>query len=321
MILAVLCGILFFCLCCIGIEYSRHDRIIVRQRMRMYVAGETQRSAVEARQRQVPLLVRCRRFVRRFAGQIQRIRHSRQIELLMQRAGLPLLGAEFIVLMALLSLAGGILGMPAGHGLWGPAVGCVSGVLLCVVYLKLRIHRRQRAFSNQLGDTLVMVANAMRAGFSFVQSMDMVSREMAAPMGDEFAKVMAEIRLGATIEAALENMALRIGSNDFQLMVAAVLIQRQVGGNLAQILDTIGGTVQNRIRMKREVRTLTAQGRSAGYILAALPFAMAGILSLLQPGYLQPLLENELGRMAVAGALALEVIGFLVIQRIVDIDV
>ena len=211
--------------------------------------------------------------------------------------------------------------MPAGHGLWGPAVGCVSGVLLCVVYLKLRIRRRQRAFSNQLGDTLVMVANAMRAGFSFVQSMDMVSREMAAPMGDEFAKVMAEIRLGATIEAALENMALRIGSNDFQLVVAAVLIQRQVGGNLAQILDTIGGTVQNRIRMKREVRTLTAQGRSAGYILAALPFAMAGILSLLQPGYLQPLLENELGRMAVAGALALEVIGFLVIQRIVDIDV
>ena len=321
MILAVLCGILFFCLCCIGIEYSRHDRIIVRQRMRMYVAGETQRSAVEARQRQVPLLVRCRRFVRRFAGQIQRIRHSRQIELLMQQAGLPLLGAEFIVLMALLSLAGGILGMTAGHGLWGPAGGCVSGVLLCVVYLKLRIRRRQRAFSNQLGDTLVMVANAMRAGFSFVQSMDMVSREMAAPMGDEFAKVMAEIRLGATIEAALENMALRIGSNDFQLVVAAVLIQRQVGGNLAQILDTIGGTVQNRIRMKREVRTLTAQGRSAGYILAALPFAMAGILSLLQPGYLQPLLENELGRMAVAGALALEVIGFLVIQRIVDIDV
>ena len=211
--------------------------------------------------------------------------------------------------------------MTAGHGLWGPAGGCVSGVLLCVVYLKLRIRRRQRAFSNQLGDTLVMVANAMRAGFSFVQSMDMVSREMAAPMGDEFAKVMAEIRLGATIEAALENMALRIGSNDFQLVVAAVLIQRQVGGNLAQILDTIGGTVQNRIRMKREVRTLTAQGRSAGYILAALPFAMAGILSLLQPGYLQPLLENELGRMAVAGALALEVIGFLVIQRIVDIDV
>ncbi len=321
MILAVICGILFFCLCCIGIEYSRHDRIIVRQRMRIYVAGETPRSAAEARQRQIPLLVRCRRFVRRFAGQIQRIRHSRQIELLMQQAGLPLLGAEFIVLMALLSLAGGILGMTAGHGLWGPAGGCVSGVLLCVVYLKLRIRRRQRAFSNQLGDTLVMVANAMRAGFSFVQSMDMVSREMAAPMGDEFAKVMAEIRLGATIEAALENMALRIGSNDFQLVVAAVLIQRQVGGNLAQILDTIGGTVQNRIRMKREVRTLTAQGRSAGYILAALPFAMAGILSLLQPGYLQPLLENELGRMAVAGALALEVIGFLVIQRIVDIDV
>ena len=321
MILAVLCGILFFSLCCIGIEYSRHDRIIVRQRMRMYVAGEAPRSAAETRQRQIPLLARCRRFVRRFAGQIQRIRHSRQIELLMQQAGLPLLGAEFIVLMALLSLAGGILGMPAGHGLWGPAVGCVSGVLLCVVYLKLRIHRRQRAFSNQLGDTLLMVANAMRAGFSFVQSMDMVSREMAAPMGDEFAKVMAEIRLGATIEAALENMALRIGSNDFQLMVAAVLIQRQVGGNLAQILDTIGGTVQNRIRMKREVRTLTTQGRSSGYILAALPFAMAGILSLLQPGYLQPLLENELGRMAVAGALALEVIGFLVIQRIVDIDV
>ena len=321
MILAVLCGILFFCLCCIGIEYSRHDRIIVRQRLRMYVAGEGPRSSAETRQRQIPLLARCRRFVRRFAGQIQRIRHSRQIELLMQRAGLPLLGAEFIVLMALLSLAGGILGMTAGHGLWGPAGGCVSGVLLCVVYLKLRIHRRQRAFSNQLGDTLLMVANAMRAGFSFVQSMDMVSREMAAPMGDEFAKVMAEIRLGATIEAALENMALRIGSNDFQLMVAAVLIQRQVGGNLAQILDTIGGTVQNRIRMKREVRTLTAQGRSAGYILAALPFAMAGILSLLQPGYLQPLLENELGRMAVAGALALEVIGFLVIQRIVDIDV
>ena len=161
----------------------------------------------------------------------------------------------------------------------------------------------------------------MRAGFSFLQAMELVSKEMEPPISEEFARTIRDMKLGTRLEKALEDMDVRVGCSEFSLVVTAVLIQHQVGGNLAQILDNISGTINERIRMRREVLALTAQGRASGWVLALLPVALALILSILNPSYLAPLWEDQIGRVAIGVAIVLEIIGFFVIHRIVDIEV
>lgn len=261
-------------------------------------------------------------FVRRLAQNWQGI-HLKKVDydLKMQQAGWPLLGKEFQMGLLVLAVIGAVLlGVMLLQPVWA-LVGAASGVLLGLMLMNIAIARRQKAFANQLGDMLTMTSNALRAGFSFMQAVEMISREMDDPIGGEFAEVMREMRLGASLEKALVAMTQRVQSKDFELVVTAVLIQRQVGGNLAQILDTISETVEERIRMRREVKSLTAQGRASGMVLAALPLGLAGILTIVNPGYLQPLITEDLGHFAIAGAIVLDIIGFYVINRIVNIEV
>lgn len=180
--------------------------------------------------------------------------------------------------------------------------------------------RRQKAFVNQLGDMLTMIANALRAGFSFMQALDHIAGEMDDPVKSEVRRVVTDVNVGMPLEEALNHMTDRVNSPDFNLVVAAVLIQRQVGGNLAQILDTISETINERVRMRREVGALTAQGKMSGIVLGGLPFALAGVLQLLSPGYLDPLFSDTMGQMALAGAGVLMLIGFAVIRNIVNIE-
>lgn len=260
-------------------------------------------------------------FVRRLAQNWQGI-HLKKVDydLKMQQAGWPLLGKEFQMGLLVLAVIGAVLlGVMLLQPVWA-LVGAASGVLLGLMLMNIAIARRQKAFANQLGDMLTMTSNALRAGFSFMQAVEMISREMDDPIGGEFAEVMREMRLGASLEKALVAMTQRVQSKDFELVVTAVLIQRQVGGNLAQILDTISETVEDRIRMRREIKSLTAQGRASGVVLAAMPFGLAGILSVVNPNYLHPLITEDIGHFSVAGAIILDIIGFYVINRIVNID-
>ena len=198
--------------------------------------------------------------------------------------------------------------------------GALAGILMGLALLGLRIRRRRKKFTNQLGDMLTMVANALRAGFSFMQAFELISREMDAPMGREVQLVVNEVNLGNTLESALDNMQRRVASPDFELVVTAVLIQRQVGGDLASILDTISETIAERVRMKREVMALTAQGRLSGITVAILPFAFTIIMSFINPTYLMPLIETDTGRMFVVGGIILEILGIIIIRKIVDIQ-
>ena len=253
------------------------------------------------------------------AKALGRLQHGRRIELLMQQADWPIRGTEF---EAILLLWGGLVGLITFLVTLKGAMffaGLLAGILLGMALLGLRIRRRRKKFTNQLGDMLTMVANALRAGFSFMQAFELIAREMDAPMGREVQLVVNEVNLGNTLESALDNMQRRVASPDFELVVTAVLIQRQVGGDLAQILDTIGETIQERIRMRREVMTLTAQGRLSGIILAVLPFAMAGILTFIKPDYLKPLLEDDLGRIIIAISVISELIGIFFIKKITDV--
>lgn len=313
--LVFLCGLLI-----LAVISKRRDKVAAR--MHNYIAyGHIGMSAGVPMQAQKTLSERFWLWVKKSAESFQTLRRAQRLDVLLQRAGIPLLGSEYLVVMLVAAMALGVLGFMITLQPLALLGGALLGILLSWLYLQIMIGRRKKAFTNQLGDTLAMVANSMRSGFSFMQSMELVSREMAAPMGEEFHQVMTEIHVGATAEQALLAMARRADSRDFDLVVAAVLIQRQVGGNLAQILDSISDTISGRIRMKREVKTLTAQGRLSGWVLAVLPFAVGGLISMSTPQYLQPLFTEDLGRMAIVAGIVWEIIGILVIQRIVHIDV
>jgi len=195
-------------------------------------------------------------------------------------------------------------------------------------YLRMLRAKYYRSFDDQLADTLMLMANGLRAGFSFLQTMEMISRESPPPMSEEFARVNQEVQIGVPINDALQNLADRVKSMDLNLMVTAVVIQREVGGGLAEILETIANVINERMRIKREITVLTTQGRVSGAILAAMPI-MIGILihfaskasAPTDPSFIEPLLYQKAGQMMLAIAVALQMIGFFVIMRIVSIRV
>lgn len=245
----------------------------------------------------------------------------KKLDLMMVRAGLPLLGSEFLAISA-----GGALLVFVIFALVtrNPVTGLLALLLFLAadfVFVQRRITKRLDNFQRQLADCLSLVANSLRAGFSFLQTMEIISREMEPPMSTEFERVMRDTSLGKSLDEALHDMDERVGSADFSLVVTAVLIQQQVGGNLATILDTIRETISERIRLRREIGTLTAQGRATGIILASIPTALFLFFYFFSPGFIQPLITTTIGHLAIGGALILEIIGFFIIHKIVDIKI
>ena len=292
----------------------------IRNRM-AYFSGSIAARQAQIRQgnRKVDLKTRFREIVHQLAVKLQKVQKNNPMDAKMQQADWPLMGTEFEIMLLIFGLLLGLVVFLTTFDIMLTILALVVGIVLGLLFLNIYISRRQQAFTNQLGDMLQMVSNAMRAGFSFLQAFELIAREMDAPIGREVQKVVSEINVGATVDTALENMQKRVQSADFELVVTAVLIQRQVGGNLAQILDTIGATIEERVKVKREVKALTAQGRASGYLLSGLPFALGLILYTMNPDYLKPLWTETYGRMAIMLALVLQVIGFMVIRKIVDI--
>ncbi len=301
------------------LEYRSRSRRALARRMRYY-AGDLE-NPQDKQQERIPLKERFLNLLRGGSRLFHNIRHARGLDFKMQQAGIPLLGTEF---MALILLSAVIVGAIATVIIKRWYAGILAAIIIVAVeyiYILVRIERRSSSFTNQLGDCLMMVANALRAGFSFLQAMEMISKEMEPPISDEFRHVMRDIGLGATTERALDDMDKRVGSPDFSLVVTAVLIQQQVGGDLAQILDTISETIQDRIKMRREVKTLTTQGRMSGWILILTPIAFALFMTASNPNYLDPLLHNTIGQVILGITITMEIIGAIIINRIVDIEV
>jgi tight adherence protein B len=203
-------------------------------------------------------------------------------------------------------------------------IALLCGILAYFVpglYIKYRQRKRFRALNNQLGDTILLLSNALKAGYSFAQAMATIAKSAPVPMCDEFNRAVREMNLGITVDDALDHMNQRIASDDFDLMTTAVQIHRVVGGNLAEILDTIAFTIRERIRIQGEIRTLTAQARASGYIITALPFALTGILTVISPTYIVPMFQEPLGWVMLAIALFMMFVGYSIIRRISAIEV
>jgi len=207
-------------------------------------------------------------------------------------------------------------------------LGFIIGAFIPRFWLGRRKSSRLKAFNSQLPDTVTLIANALRAGSSFLQSIELVVRESRPPISTEFGRVIREVNLGLPFDQAMENMVRRVKSEDFELMATAINIQHQVGGNLAEILDSIAFTIRERIRIKGEIRTLTAQQRMSGYVVGGLPFFLALFIYLAAPKFFDPmfvappdLIGIPLGVILFGIALLAMGAGFLAIQRIVDIEV
>jgi tight adherence protein B len=220
------------------------------------------------------------------------------------------------------------LGLPALRSPIALLVGALVGFVLPRFWLGRRKGGRLRAFDKQLPDTITLIANALRAGSSFLQAIELVVRESRPPVSTEFGRVIREVNLGLPFEQALENMVRRVRSDDLELMATAISIQHTVGGNLAEILDSIAYTIRERIRIKGEIRTLTAQQRLSGYVVGFLPMALAGFIFLAAPKFFDPMFFNPPGVLGLpAGViimgfgLFMMFIGFMLIRKIVDIEV
>ena len=194
------------------------------------------------------------------------------------------------------------------------------GAFLPIIFIKIKKGNRIKAFEAQLGDTLIMMCNGLKSGFSFQQTMENVANDMPAPIGMEFGRVCNEIRYGATMEEALNNMAERVKSPDLMLVVSAVLIQRTTGGNLSEILSTISETIRDRIKIKGEISSITAQGRMSGIIIGALPVGIAVILMVINPEYMSTFFTTTVGNIMLTVSVIMEILGFLAIRKVVTIE-
>lgn len=251
---------------------------------------------------------------------LSRLPQTITLETYMQQADLPFRGADFLVLLCLVGMISGLAGaLLLQHVAAGLVVG-IGAVAACLFWLRFYIHRRRSAFAYQLGDALTMMSNAMRAGFSFDQAMELIGHEMTPPISSEFMKVLMATQLGSDLETALGQLEQRIPSKDLSLVITAVLIQRQVGGDLSRILDIVAETIRERIRMQREVRTLTAQGRLSGYVLVGLPFAFAGLMTVVNPDFMKPMLTESLGRVLIVMGLVLDGIGLMIIRKLIRVE-
>ncbi len=237
------------------------------------------------------------------------------------QADVKLRVAEFILLtiasIALFFLLGRLIFDSALMGL----AFAVVGFFVPRIYLNIRRRRRLNAFNDQLADTITLLANSLRSGFSIVQSMETVAEQLPDPMATEFHRVTQEIGLGLHYEEALYNMLRRVPSDDLDLMITAINIQGRVGGNLAEILDTIGHTIRERVRIKGEIRVLTAQQMISGYILTLLPVVLGLVLYLINPRYVGRMFNDPCGWIMIVVGVAMIVVGFLIIRKIVDIEV
>ena len=237
----------------------------------------------------------------------------------LQRADLKLRPSEYFMIQ----LGSGVLVGLIAYWRWGLLFALLFfvGYLAPGFYVKYRINQRLRKFNGQLGDTLTLLSNALKAGYSFAQAIDTVAKNAVAPIGDEFARAVREMNLGGSPDEALSNITKRIASADFDLVATAYSIHRTVGGNLAEILDNIAYTIRERVRIKGEIATLTAQARASGTLITFLPIVLATFMYFVTPTYFRPMFDNFIGWILIAIGIFMIFIGNLIIRRVVAIEV
>lgn len=236
------------------------------------------------------------------------------------RANLKWTVGEFITMTIIVSVGAGLLFFVMKRIILVP-VGIIGGFFVPRIYLSSRTSKRLKDFNNQLSDALNLMVNSLRAGYSTMQAMEVISEEMPAPISEEFGRVVMELQLGVPFDTAMEDLLRRMPSADMDLVVTAMSVQREVGGNLAEVLDAISFTIRERVRIKGEIKAMTSQGRMTGYVITGLPFAMAAFIYMVNPDFMGTLFTEPCGWIMIGASLLMIGLGYFMISKIVNIEV
>ncbi|HXK42534.1 MAG: type II secretion system F family protein [Anaerolineae bacterium] len=236
------------------------------------------------------------------------------------RADLKLTVGEYLIISVTVGLGAALLFYILNRAILIP-VGLIVGFLGPRIYLSQRQSSRLKAFDAQLGDALNLMVNSLRAGYSTLQAMDVISKEMPEPISKEFGRVVMELQLGVDFDTAMQHLIRRMPSPDLDLMITAMSVQREVGGNLAEVLDAISFTIRERVRIKGEIKVLIAQGQLTGYLLTFLPFGLAAFLYMYNPDFMGPMFTDPCGWLMLGISVVLIAVGYFVINKIISIEV
>ncbi|MFN3430459.1 MAG: type II secretion system F family protein [Candidatus Sericytochromatia bacterium] len=250
---------------------------------------------------------------------VSRTGYAERLERMLFSAGMPWRVGEFVALVAFSLVMGAVVGKIVG----GPAAlfaGAAVGAAVPFWQVKRKAAAKMRALNDQLPDALMLIVNALRAGNSLTQAMGVVSQQMPAPISTSFGHTLQDINYGLPVDAALDRLQETFGGIDMALVTSAILVQRETGGNLAEILSNIHSTIRDRQTVQGEMRALTAQGRMSGWVLSLLPAGIGGLFYLLNRAYIMTLFQDPRGQLLVGGAVCLTIIGMLAIRKIVDVQ-
>jgi tight adherence protein B len=309
-------GIIVIVLLIIGVVVSAtSERSLVEQRLGQYLEEERVETNREGQ----------RSILTEWVSQrVERTSMGDRISRDLARADLKFKVGEYFALIFIATFAlGGLAWFLGGRSPISFLIGAVVGFLAPRFYVRSQQSRRLNRFNDQLADMINLMVNGLRAGYSTMQAMEAVSKELPAPICDEFRRVVQENQIGIPLETALENLLRRIPSDDLDFMVTAINVQREVGGNLSEILDTISFTIRERVKIKGEIRVMTAQVRTSGTILSLVPIFLTLILWFLNPKYLMSFFDAGpiCGAVAVITVLGLIGTGYAIMMKIADIEV
>ena len=253
-------------------------------------------------------------------GFLQRSDFGRQLQTELLRGGQMLRPSEFLIISAICAVTGGIIGLQLGHSIVFGVMLAAVGAVAPYMQMKSKQTTRQRRISNQLPDALDLLSSSLRSGHSFLRGLQVVVSQMPPPITEEFERAIDEVRLGQSLELALNHIHERTANYDLELVISAVQTQLSIGGNLAEIMDNISDMIRQRVRLAGEIASATAEGKMSALILGGMPFAMAFLISVVSPGYLTPLFHNALGLMLLGVAGGMMLVGILIIKGMLNID-
>ena len=316
-ILLAVVGVLAVVVLILALRSERDPEAEIARRMSAYVGDEGSEAREEVIEEEAK---RLSRLTESLDKAIEKRGFGARIASRLAQASLKLTVTEYL-LWNLISIAvmGGLAWLVFRNFLF--LFGLLFGFFLPRVVVNIVTARRLKKFNDQLGDTINLMVNSIRAGYSMPQAMETVASNMPPPISEEFRRVTLEIGLGVTQEEALRHMLRRVESPDLDLMITAITVAYEVGGNLAEILDIIGLTIRERVRIQGEIKTLTAQGQITGNVLAGLPFALTGVLYLLNREYMARMFTTTCGWIMSGVSLVTIALGYYIMRRIVDIEV
>ncbi|HNW58576.1 MAG TPA: type II secretion system F family protein [bacterium] len=298
----------------LSIQRQHRDARVIRKRLNELVREEKQAPA------EIPFIIRDDHLSRiPLLNQVlERLNVSRVLARIIRQADVHLKVGELVLLMGVLGAIGVLIPLQFGKPAMAPLTG-MGAALVPLLFLMMQRGKRLKAFIREFPDAIDMMTSALRAGHAFTRAMQLVAEEAPDPVGIEFRRTFEEYNLGVQLRDVLLNMTGRVESLDLKLFVTAVLLQKETGGNLTEILEKIGYTIRERFKLMGQLRTYTAQGRMSAWIIGSLPIAFVVIISSMSPGYMTPLIANPGGHFMLGLAISLQLVGIVVIRKIVAV--